>query len=260
MDRKTRLMTSQIGSKFMDIVNLTNEALRILQLYLIESEWWMRITAEQLAILAGVLQLCGYVIYIRKTLRHELEPNPSTWLMFAYGTALLTVLELDLGGGLVLLLLPATCALLSIVVAYLCWLRGRIRWPEPLLDKLAFVFDLLLTAGYIAAWWLLWRGSITEDMRDIVTLMFLVCSNATTVTAFLPLLRESYSYPVYEKSSAWLVWTFAYASLGAATVVTAGWLSPLMIYPVSCGILHFMVAVLVRPSRRARLFVNDPAV
>ena len=48
-----------------------------------------------LGLLAGLLQLVGYLLYVRD---EEIEPNPVTWLMFAYGTMLLTVLEWDRAG------------------------------------------------------------------------------------------------------------------------------------------------------------------
>jgi len=198
---------------------------------------------------AGLLQVLGYAIYIRKSVRRELEPNPATWFMFAYGTALLTVLELDLDAGLALLILPAICAALSMYVAYQCWVRGTFKWPVERADQAAFAADIILTVAYLAAWELARYGSITEESRHIATTAFLLCSNATTFTAFSPLLRDAYRNPDREHSPSWIVWALAYATLGLATALSAGWLTVLMVYPLTNAILHALVAWFARSSR-----------
>ena len=58
-------------------------------------------------LLAGALQLIGYLLYLRD---EEIEPNPVTWLMFAYGTILLTLLEWDRQASGAELALPAVCS------------------------------------------------------------------------------------------------------------------------------------------------------
>ncbi|HWO07222.1 MAG TPA: hypothetical protein VNM40_01405 [Candidatus Paceibacterota bacterium] len=208
------------------------------------------ISPLQLGIAAGTLQILGYALYIYQSNRRELEPNPAAWLMFAYGTALLTALELDLDAELHLLILPAVCSLLSVYVALLCWKRGTLTWPEDTADRLAFIADIILTIAYIGAWALRAQGSISEEAREFATFAFLLCSNATTFTAFSPLLRDAYLHPNRERSLAWTIWTLAYVTLGVATVWEHGWHSVLLVYPISNAVLHFSVAWLARPHRR----------
>lgn len=209
-------------------------------------------TPVQFAIIAGFVQVLGYALYIRKILRRELEPNPAAWLMFAYGTALLTILEFDIGAEIELLILPIICATLSIGVAYICWHRGSLGWPEHPADRFAFIADIVLTVGYIFAWWMTVYGSITESERESATIVFLILSNLTTLTAFSPLLRDAYLNPSRERSSAWFVWSLAYATLGIATIMNHGVLTSLMIYPAMNAVLHFAVGWFARPSRRRR--------
>lgn len=210
------------------------------------------VTVLQLGIIAGALQVLGYFLYIRKTLRSEVEPNPATWLMFAYGTTLLTVLEFDVGAEWALLILPITCAILGIYVAFLCWHHGRLTWPADVEDRIAFLADLLLTAGYIAVWYLLTAGRINEGERQLFALLFLLFSNLTTVTAFIPLLRGARKHPHKERPLAWIIWTMAYFVLAVATMLEHGIVSMLLVYPVSSALLHGIVAWLSRPSRRDR--------
>jgi hypothetical protein len=208
------------------------------------------VTPLQLGILAGLLQVIGYTLYIRKTLRSEIEPNPATWLMFAYGTTLLTILELDADAGWSLLLLPITCSVMGFYVAYLCWHRGRLSWPEDLEDQIAFIADLFLTGAYVFTWYMLTLGTINADERETLAILFLVFSNMTTVTAFIPLLRGAHSHPHKERPLAWIVWTSAYVVLGIATVQEHGFDTVLLIYPVSSAFLHGLVAWLSRRTRR----------
>ena len=42
--------------------------------------------AMLLGVLAGILHFIGYVYYIKN---EDIKPQPTTWFMFAYGTAIL---------------------------------------------------------------------------------------------------------------------------------------------------------------------------
>lgn len=91
-----------------------------------------------LAILSGVLQVAGYVLYIKKTLGKEINPNPTSWLMWAYGTTLVLVLELDRNAGWEILLLPFLCA----VYVYLFMAESAV-WLIPFIHAAVFVSDVL---------------------------------------------------------------------------------------------------------------------
>lgn len=203
-----------------------------------------------LAVASAVLQIAGYIIYIRKSLKLELEPHPATWFMFAYGTLILGVLEFDQGAHWTLLLLPGICAALAIVVAFICWKKGKLKWPKHQTDQLSFSADIALTICYVGAWVLLAIGLLNEQERVVGTLVFLVCSNLTTITAFYPLLRETSENPHRELSLPWMVWASAYIVLGMATYISSGLWTALMIYPVLNAILHGFVAFLARPSSK----------
>ena len=198
--------------------------------------WWIGAAA-------GFLQVLGYVLYLRHSHRKEIDPNAATWFMFAYGTALLAVLEYSRGARLDLLYLPIACAALSIVVAFMCWKRGTLRWPEEWQDQLAFYVDVILTISYVVAWFLALSGFLSTRELGYANLVFLVCSNLTTISSFSPLMRAAHRK---ESPLPWVVWAIAYIALAAATFTKEGLWTELMIYPVLNAILHGRVAWLAR--------------
>ena len=213
-----------------------------------------------IGLLAGFLQLVGYLLYVRD---EEIEPNPVTWLMFAYGTILLTVLEWDRQASAAELALPIVCSSMALFVAARCWRRARGAdpsrwwprewWPDDWRDRASFQADLALTALYLAAAALTYSRWIGEGAREVAVIAFLVGANLTTLTAFFPLLRNVVEDPSHERSTPWAVWAAAYALLGVTTYAVQGeiW-SELMLYPALNTVLHGSVAVLSRQSRRER--------
>ena len=204
-----------------------------------------------LALLSGLLQAIGYIIYVRGSLRREIEPNGATWMMFAYDTTLLVILHATLGANFTILLLPAVCATCSIGVAVLGWLRAGFRWPEQRADRAALVSCLLLTAGYVGLTVLLVHGLISRELHRNANIALVIFSNGSTCMSFVPLLRSVWRDPASERPAAWLVWASAYALLLASTLMHHGWLEPeLAIYPICNVLLHVAVAWLSSPWRR----------
>jgi len=207
-----------------------------------------------LAITSGLLQAFGYYVYIQKSLKHELRPNASTWFMFAYGTLTLTVLEWDREANWVLLVLPVTCAFLSVFVAFLCWKRGTLKWPSSGVDRTAFLTDVLLTIAYVSVWILTTKDYLSHEQKSLLVLAFLVLSNASTVVSFMPLMKGALDDPRAEHPFPWLIWASAYATLGYVTYLEDGWMTEFMIYPVLNTILHATVGLIAtrRWFRRPR--------
>lgn len=200
---------------------------------------------EYLAVIPGLLQALGYFIYIRKSLRSEVEPNATTWMMFAYGTAFLTILEWDSNASFAVLILPVVCALSSlIVVAVICVKHGRPHWPTAWQDKVALCVDLLLTAVYVGAGLAQKSGLLSEHVREVCVLVLLVASNTSTIVSFVPLVRETLESPGHEHYLPWSVWSTAYFSLALVTYQQYGMWSVFMIYPASNAMLHGYVGFL----------------
>jgi len=199
-----------------------------------------------LGVVAGALQAVGYLVYGFKVLRRDILPNPASWLMFAYGTTLLLVLEWDRGASIALLILPLVCALSSIVVAWYALRKvRRAWWPEHILERISFILDVLLTVAYISAWTLLAQGIISEEMRGTTVILILLCWNVGIFTSFFPLLRQVYHHPASEHFEPWVIWTCAYGILTILTFVQQGVLDELIFYPALNAAVHGFIAVRV---------------
>lgn len=186
---------------------------------------------------AAWLQALAYLIYLRGALRRRIDPNPTSWLMWAYGTALVVVLEADQGIEPSLRALPVVCAACSVLIAALCWRRGELRWPSAGADRLALAVDLGATAVYVAvsgAAGLAWMSAGDAWLAKAV---LLVCVATSTLVSYAPMLRATRVDPSGEQWLPWAVWTLAYALLLGATAARegAGWAAlQFWVYPAIC--------------------------
>lgn len=190
--------------------------------------------------IAAILQITGYLVYLWYFYRKKVRPNAASWLMFTYGTALLAFLEYENGSPLPLLLLPAACAAMSIVVALMC-LRQNATDRTDRFEIMVFSADLGLTLLY-AALTLTISGNYLPEW---LVALFLVAVNLTSVTCFLPILRSTWTHPEREAAAPWLVWTVAYGYLALATWTIDGGKHPaLLLYPIMNAVLHATVGML----------------
>lgn len=209
-------------------------------------------TAMVLAASTVFAMAWGYRSYIREMLWGGIEENAATWLMFSYGTALLTLLEWDRGAHPLILALPITCSIGSLVVAWMCYKRGLMSWARiDWWDRSCILIDILLTIGYASAWGLLAYGTLTPKQKEDADLAFLLLSNASTFVAFIPLIRGAIRERT-EEWKPWGIWTVSYTFLLVLTYEQHGWNTThweLQLYPASCILLHMLVMWIAQPYR-----------
>ena len=193
-------------------------------------------------ILAALLQVSGYAFYGSKILRRDIRPNAISWLMFAYGTTLLLVVEWDRDASFALLALPAACALSSVFVAIWALRDSNAWWPDHRLEWTSFLLDVLLTLAYATTWIFLAKGLIGPEVKETGDIFILVCINIVTFTSFYPLLRQVYYHPNTEHSTPWVIWAIAYVILGFVTAAEVGIFSELFLYPAINAALHGFIA------------------
>lgn len=204
----------------------------------------------QLAIAAAALQALGYVLYARLFLKKVIRPNAASSFMFAYGTALLVLLEYSEGATWPVLALPATCAALSVGIALLC-MRKRATDPVDKVEATAFSADVWLTVMWVAI--AFGYGNISPFSAG-----FLIAGNVTTLTAFFPVLRSTWKTPERERPEPWLVWTAAYAVLAVVTLLADQGRHPaLLVYPLLSVALHGSIALMsLKGSARLARWVD----
>jgi hypothetical protein len=234
--------------------------------------------------MAGVTQLIGYIVYYRLVVRKEgKEAEPLTWFMFAYGTAVLTILEFD---GMVseatdnwtwlhvgeVLFLPLVCSSGAIFVAYTIW-RAHYndthrRWLKEwtvdwkTTNGFAFGVDLVLTVLYTSLWAIATFFVVKGWLYEALVLAFLAASNATTFPNFVPILQQAWRHPEKEDARPWFIWGAAYTFLLAPTYNYAsddvvwpatwwpgGWelsfwtFLTLMSYPAINAVMHTLMGI-----------------
>ncbi len=199
---------------------------------------------ETIAFASAGVHVLGYAVYIAFVRRGQIDANPLSWLMFAYGTGLLTFLEYRSGAAWTELLLPIACSVSSVAVAALSLRTTRMQKVE-FPDIAAFCVDVLLTLAYVGVW-AASRNGLDHAYAELAVIGFLVCANLTTVTAFAPLLRSTFACPSNERILPWMLWTTAYLLLLIVTLrdTTSFERLSLLLYPALNAALHFGVMVL----------------
>jgi hypothetical protein len=191
--------------------------------------------AAALGSFAAVAQVVAYAGYLRLFLAGKIKPNAASWLMFAYGTAVMVVLEWQSNAEWFELALPIACASMSVIVAVLC-LRKNATYGIDRSEKITFGADVALTVAYIISAVLI-RG------HNKLVVLFVVAGNITTFTSFAPLVISTRNEPQREQPLPWALWTVAYGALLASTIAADGFSSPeLLLYPGVCVLLHGLVA------------------
>lgn len=190
-----------------------------------------------LGLIAAVLQVAGYAIYIRNFQRDAIRPNAASFFMFAYGTSLLAFLEWKSGASLALLALPFACAALGVLVALMCLQAGATE-PIDRFEARAFWTDIWLTLFYM--FFALGLGNAQPFVVP-----FLIATNLSAIVCFIPILRSTWQTPERELPGPWIVWTAAYAMLAFVTVQEESFANPvLLLYPLLNLALHFAMLVL----------------
>ncbi len=204
----------------------------------------------------AVLEAVGYLLYIRSSLRKDTNPNPTSWLMFAYTAMFTAIVEHDRHASDLLIIQPIAAAVFNFRIALIVFERrkkGRFWWwPEHWLDRTMFVSNAVLTVVYGMAWLLQQLQLISENERQLVALAFLIGLNGSIAVSFIPLIRNLYENPGEEYPLPWIIWI---ASLSLLTMLTVqnldGKNGETMIYPLIMLVSHLIVLALsLRRNRK----------
>ena len=176
---------------------------------------------------AAGLHLLGYALYLRALLRDHIKPNATSWLLWSGGSVLSVAIYSQNTKDMVLLILPAVCAVASVGIVAVVAVRGALRRLDGA-DCVALVFDLAVVAVWVA----------TENARLAYAALLL-----DIAVTFVPIWRSTAQSPEGEQPLPWIIWSLAYAVMAMAVACRwDGWMP--LLFPLVYLIAHGGVAIL----------------
>lgn len=186
---------------------------------------------EVIGLLAGIVQIVGYVWYISYVVRGVIKPNTGSWLIWAYGNAIVCWSYIAMGNELTFReSLPFICSIFSFIAAIIFLFLRRFEKPTSLEIKI-----LLADIAITAFWLLTGESAITQVLLQV-----------SVIISFFPIVKETKDNPSNERPGPWVVWTVAYILLFFAEFPQGFWM---WIYPLQYLIWHGIMGILSAKSR-----------
>ncbi len=187
---------------------------------------------ESLGLVAGLIQIVGYVWYISYVVRGVIKPNTSSWIIWTYGNFIVcwsyieTAKELSFRESL-----PFICSLACIVCAVIFLILRKFEWPEK-----RYEWEILGADVVITIYWVVTGDSLIAQMLLQVSVFL----------SFIPIIKDTIKHPQQERSGPWMIWSIAYLFLFFAEQTQGFWM---WIYPVQYLIWHFIMGVISAKPR-----------
>lgn len=180
-------------------------------------------------VLAGATQALAYIDYNRQILRGKLNPNGSTWLIWA----LLAILNATTYG---LTVNDWAKTVLPIVNTALCIGTFILAFAGKKFDKIDAWDAVALVVGLSSS--LVWYHYRSAMYANFVL-------QISIAVGFIPTYRMVWKDPKKERVRPWLIWTFAYVFLIIAVILRWRGQWQDLVYPINCLVLHPIVAILI---------------
>lgn len=185
-----------------------------------------------LPIAAALIHLVGFLTYNIQAKLRKSDPNPVTWLLWAF-LALQNALSFsEMNDRVAALQFFAGSVGCMMTFAYTFFI-GRLDWPKG--NEWG-----ILVAGIVA---LTLRKEFSATTANMTLAAVLACSFWLTI-------RGVWENPMREKPPAWWLWTIAYLLTGVHIYQSKGLLTPSMVMPLLGLMGHGVVAILCKRSRR----------
>ncbi len=190
-----------------------------------------------LGLIAGIVQLIGYVWYVQYVIQDKkrpgtgISPNSGSWLIWAYGNGIVCW-NYIIAGGLISLkeALPVLCSAGTLVCAILFLALRKFEKPS------RFEIGILILDMLITWYWY-------QSGEHIVTQILLQLSVGIS---YVPIIRETKKDPGSERPGPWIVWTIAYVLLFAAEFQGSFWKH---VYPLNYAFWCFVMALVSSRSK-----------
>lgn len=182
-------------------------------------------------VMAGVIQLVGYAVYVRLSNGHA---NTGTWLIWTLSAGVdLVSYDFITNSDLSKNILPAACATACVMTFTFLLVKGRFAKPDKT-DCGMITADSAISI----VWWL--------DVVTGITANLLL--QATTLASALPMIRGLITGKEQERLLPWMLWTSAYIiHTGAVLLSLKHWSE--LVYPIVNVIMHGTVLVVAYKTR-----------
>ena len=191
---------------------------------------------DVIALVAMTLNVIAYLLYFWQIKKEKSLPNPTTWGLWAFITAVDFSSYWDLSGDIFtsLTFMIDSVACISIFI-YLLWRRKRKLLPN--LEELT-IFVLSAIALYI--WWCL---------KSVETASIVICIASTL--ASIPTLRDVWNDPQKESPLSWWFSTVSYFFMAVCVAIDRG--RPVeFVAPIALTLVHAGVAVLASRNKKEK--------
>lgn len=186
-----------------------------------------------LSVASGIVQIFGYWIYNRDTFSGKIQPNATSWFMWAVGSALATWSYMALSEDWVKDILPITCSIVCMLTFVFALLRGKYKPPD-----MYDVFVCSLDMGIIIFW-------LLTESDEYTNLLFQI----DVMLSFVPIVKNTWKNPDHEQAKPWLIWSTSYAMMTVVVMCRYEKWWDLM-YPLNYLALHVLIAAIVIYKKR----------
>lgn len=180
-----------------------------------------------LGIVVALTQIGGYFAYY-KSLEKNVRPNTTSWTIWTIGAILELVSYVFLTQDFIKILLPIVCSISCLVLYVYILSKGKFH-------KLSKTDIFILTADFAAlGLWYLTSSALIGN----------IALQISTIISFIPIYREVYDEDENETQLPWIIWSIAYfLDVGLVFARWEKWGD--LVYPLTNGILHFLMWILV---------------
>ncbi|MEY2664840.1 MAG: hypothetical protein RIT04_648 [Candidatus Parcubacteria bacterium] len=184
-----------------------------------------------IAVISGLLQIIGYVVYNHLAQKGHIKPDGASWAIWAFGSALNLFSYGSLTQDWVKDILPFCCALS-------CMITFGVRAYRKQFGRISAKGWVILLAdiGITLVWF------FTSAME--ASLLY----QLSTVLSFIPMIMGVMKGEDKEEVFPWIIWTCAYAMLGVSVYMRLNHLVELA-YPVTCFVMHAIMTYIAWRNR-----------
>jgi len=173
-----------------------------------------------IAVISGLLQIAGYIVYNVEAQKGETKPDSASWSIWAFGSIVNVLSYAVMTRDWVKDILPFSCSMACLFTFALCLYRRQFGRLNKKGWKILIVDCVITVVWYFT--------SATE-----ANLLYQI----GTVISFIPMLDGIKDGTDKENWLPWAIWTCAYALFGLSVFLRLNnWAE--LVYPVICLILH----------------------